>query len=78
MALPYELQVPVLVVDRARLFVVNRGFFTFSTPELFVHRVELHALIDDRYRLFGGLLLDGQSSMGVGGVFGVGGRLGRR
>lgn len=75
LALPYELQVPVLVRDHVRLFVVNRGFFTFSTPEVFVHRAELHALIADRWRVFGGVLIDYD---GVGGVFGVGMRLGRR
>lgn len=74
-ALPYELQIPILVLDRLRLFVVNRGFASFTSPELFVHRAEVHALISNRWRIFGGALIGYD---GVGGVFGLGGRLGDR
>lgn len=74
-ALPYEVQVPVYAHprERARLFIVNRGFFVFPDPSIFTHRIELHALIVSRFRFFGGAHFDNQ---GIGGIFGVGGRFG--
>lgn len=72
-ALPYELQIPIFAHERARLFIVNRGFFTFPDPTIFTHRIELHTLIVRRVRIFGGMLLD---SYGIGGVMGLGLRFG--
>jgi hypothetical protein len=51
----YDLQIPVLVLDRVRFFLVNRGFVS-SRPSVQANRVELHALIDGRYRPFAGLV----------------------
>ncbi len=68
LALSYELQVPVLVANRFRLLLMNRGFFTFEAPTTFAHRVQLEAIFDDRWKLFGGALFDPD----VGLTFGVG------
>jgi hypothetical protein len=69
-ALTHDLQIPILVVDRARLFFVNRGVATFRhDPSVFANRVELHALIDGRWRPFMGVLF---TYLAVGGVAGFG------
>jgi hypothetical protein len=65
----HELQIPLLVVDRARLFLVNRGVFAFSDPVIFANRLELHALIDGRWRPYAGVLF---TYAGAGAVAGFG------
>jgi hypothetical protein len=67
--LAHELQIPVLVVDRARVFLVNRGVFAFSDPVIFANRLELHALIDGRWRPYAGVLFT-YAGAGVVGGFG--------
>jgi|SRR5690554_1132193 len=77
--LPYDLQIPILAIERLRLFVVNRGFAAFSSPRLFVHRAELHALIANRWRVYAGALFcEGDAQIGYGGVFGLGARFADR
>jgi hypothetical protein len=65
--LAHELQIPLLVADRTRLFLVNRGAFTFFAPVVFANRLELHALIDGRWRPYAGILFTGLAVGAVGG-----------
>jgi hypothetical protein len=77
MVLPFEFQLPIVVLPRLRVFFLHRGVHS-SAPELINHRAEIHALIDDRWRVFAGVLLTfGRHSPDFLPILGVGGRFGR-
>jgi len=65
--LAYRAQVPLAVSDRLRLRLVARGFFAWPRPVLSVHRLQVEAIVDSRWKICGGALFDGGDGSSMGG-----------